>query len=167
MLFLIKPSISINNFYIILPAIAAILYGLIQVLTRKIGIKENALTLAFYFQLNFFITSLIIGLFFSDGVFSDSTDIIIVFLFRSWIIPSMSDVIIFVAIGFIHSIASYYISEAYCKSEASFIAPFEYFAVIMAVFWSFIFLNEKPTYDSIIGILIMIFTGSFIIYKKK
>ena len=51
----------------LLPLIAALAYAFLQILTRKIGIKDKASTMSFYIQAVFLVVCSAFGLLFGDG----------------------------------------------------------------------------------------------------
>ena len=58
---------DIPPFIYFLPVIAAVLYALMQIMTRKLSKSSKPAALAFYIQLTFVIFSLIFGFIFGDG----------------------------------------------------------------------------------------------------
>jgi len=133
---MLRPGFGLFNPASILPLVAALAYALVQIMTRKIGETENASTMAFYIQLNLVVVSSLMGLIFGDGHLADSSEPTLYYLFRPWTFPSLRDSMIIIGIGLTSGLAAYFISQAYRISKAGIIAPFEYVALPLSIFWS-------------------------------
>ena len=122
--------------------------------------------MTFYIQLNFVVVCSIIGLLFGGGEFADPSNPTIDFLLRAWTVPSWSDVLIMLVIGFFSGLGGYFISQAYRISEASVIAPFEYAALPLSFFWSITLFSELPDTLTWMGILLIVSGGILVFYKE-
>ena len=90
---------DIPPFIYFLPVIAAVLYALMQIMTRKLSKSSKPAALAFYIQLTFVIFSLIFGLIFGDGKLADvSSNTSLQFILKGWTFPKTSDLPYFVAL---------------------------------------------------------------------
>ena len=165
-LIVLRPSGDVFNPAGLLPLGAALAYALVHIMTRKLGRSEKASTMAFYIQLNFVIVCSIIGLLFGGGEFADPSNPTIDFLFRAWTVPSWSDVLIMLVIGFFSGLGGYFISQAYRISEASVVAPFEYAALPLSLFWSITLFSELPDTLTWMGILLIVSGGLLVFYKE-
>ena len=132
---IVKPGTSAFQVASLLPIVAAVLYATLHTLTRKIGGTESAATMAFYIQLTFVVTSAAVGLFMGNGWLAGNAHPSLEFLTRAWGGVDQGDYLLLAAIGVSSVAGGYFISQAYRLSEAAFVAPFEYVAMPMAVFW--------------------------------
>ena len=166
-LLILRPSFEAFNPATILPLIAAFSYAMVQIITCKLGEKEKASTMAFFVQLNLIVFSAVFGLFFGDGTFANPSQPIINFLFRVWILPSWIDGLIMCGLGLLNGIGIYFISQAYRNSRAIVIAPFEFVAIPLAIFWSIIIFGDWPDIVSWLGILLIAGAGLFTIFHEN
>ena len=166
-LLILRPSFEDFNPATILPLIAAFSYAMVQIITCKLGEKEKASTMAFFVQLNLIVFSAVFGLFFGDGTLANPSQPIINFLFRVWILPSWIDGLIMCGLGLLNGIGIYFISQAYRNSRAIVIAPFEFVAIPLAIFWSIIIFGDWPDIVSWLGILLIAGAGLFIIFHEN
>ena len=166
-LLILRPSFEAFNPATILPLIAAFSYAMVQIITCKLGEKEKASTMAFFVQLNLIVFSAVFGLFFGDGTLANPSQPIINFLFRGWILPSWIDGLIMCGLGLLNGIGIYFISQAYRNSRAIVIAPFEFVAIPLAIFWSIIIFGDWPDIVSWLGILLIAGAGLFIIFHEN
>ena len=166
-LLILRPSFEAFNPATILPLIAAFSYAMVQIITCKLGEKEKASTMAFFVQLNLIVFSAFFGLLFGDGTLANPSQPIINFLFRVWILPSWIDGLIMCGLGLLNGIGIYFISQAYRNSRAIVIAPFEFVAIPLAIFWSIIIFGDWPDIVSWLGILLIAGAGLFIIFHEN
>ena len=85
---------------------------------------------------------------------------------RAWIWPSLEDLPLFVLIGFVSAFGGFLISYAYRNSEAGVIAPFEYFAMPLAVFWGYIVFAHWPDRISFLGMTLIVGAGLYLIWRE-
>ena len=164
---ILRPGFEEFNPGYILPLVAALTYALVQILTGKMGENEKASSMAFYIQLIFIVVSSLFGLFFGDGHLADPSHPIINYLFRPWTIPSWVDGMIMIGIGLLSGVGAYFISQAYRISKGSVVAPFEYVALPLAIFWSITLFGDWPDMISWMGIVLIAGAGIFNVFRKK
>ena len=58
------------------------------------------------------------------------------------------------------------ISQAYRNSEAAFVAPFEYVAMPLSIFWGFLVFNTIPDLQSLGGMVMIIGSGLYIVWRE-
>jgi len=139
-----QAGIGVFNPAYMLPLVAALAYSLVQITTRKMGEAEKVSTMVFYIQLNFVFFSSLMGLIFGDGNLADQSQPIIFYLFRAWIVPTWPDLMIMFGLGLFSGLGAYFMSQAYRISKAGIIAPFEYVALPLSIFWSITIFGDWP-----------------------
>ena len=153
---------------LILPVLAALAYAVMQILTRKLGIATRASALALYVQAMFILVSLCFWAVAGDGRFAEGqTSEIMVFMFRPWIWPDPGDYKLFVLLGCVAAIIGYCLSQAYRLSEAATVAPFEYSALPLAVFWGWLIFGELPDVWGFVGIALIAGAGLFVFLRER
>ena len=162
-------SISdIPPFIYFLPVIAAVLYALMQIMTRKLSKSSKPAALAFYIQLAFVIFSLIFGLTFGDGKLADvSSNTSLQFIFKGWAFPKTSDLPYFFALGCLAAGVSYFMSKAYSTAAAASVAPFEYVLLPLSIFWGWTFFGDVPDLYIFIGIIFVVGSGLYVLIREK
>ena len=168
MLFIIKPGTISFDPISLFPLIAALFYTALHITTRKYGSQEKPITMGFYIQVCFLVTSLM----FASGFYLADFDVeqsnALKFLTGSWVSVSTFDLFhIFVGIAFPISIGGILVSYAYKNYEASFLAPFEYGALVIAVLSTYLIWNEIPDRLSLIGITLIMLSGIFVSLREK
>tara|TARA_B100001079_G_scaffold257856_1_gene255616 strand:- start:20 stop:907 length:888 start_codon:yes stop_codon:yes gene_type:complete len=164
---ILRPGFEEFNPGYILPLVAALAYALVQIITGKMGKNEKASSMAFYIQLIFIVVCSLFGLFFGDGHLADPSQPIINYLFRPWTIPSWVDGMIMIGVGLLSGVGAYFISQAYRISKGSVVAPFEYVALPLAIFWSITLFGDWPDMASWMGIVLIAGAGIFNVFSEK
>lgn len=150
----------------LLPLAAAFAYAMLNILTRKIGVAEKASTMAFYIQISFIAVSAAIGLAFGKGTYASPDRPLLDFLLRAWIWPPMDDLAIMTVVGLLNGVGGYLISQGYRVAEAGLLAPFEYIALPLAVFWGVLIWGDWPAITTWIGILLIAGGGLYVFYRE-
>lgn len=164
---IVRPGTDAFQVASLLPALAAVLYGAMHMVTRRIRDTESAATMTFYTIMVFLISSAIIGLFIGDGRYDTGTHPTLQFLLRVWAPVSAPDAWIIVMLGTAGVMGSWLISQAYRLSEAAFAAPFEYVAMPIAIFWGVMFFDTWPGPQTWIGIVLIIGAGLYMLWREN
>ena len=168
MLFIIKPGTISFELISIFPLIAALFYTALHIITRKYGSQEKPLTMGFYIQVCFLVTSLMFAGGFYLADFDTEHSNALTFLTGSWVSVSTFDMFhILVGIALPISIGGILVSYAYKNYEASFLAPFEYGALVIAVVSTYLIWNEIPDRLSLIGMILIMLSGIFVSLREK
>ncbi|MFS4581405.1 DMT family transporter [Phaeobacter sp. C3_T13_0] len=165
-LMIMRPGPGTFQAAAILPFLGACGYATLHVLTRRAGGSDKAATLSFYPTLGFLLVSASIGLATGDGRFATSDSVGLQFLLRAWIWPAPQDWILFFTVGIAGSVGGYLVSQAYRQCEAGLVAPFEYIAMPMAVFWGVLVFDEWPDGPVWIGSALIIGAGLISVWRE-
>lgn len=150
----------------ILVLISAACYASSHIMTRKMRDTESAATLSFYTQLGFLLVSAVMGLMFGDGHAAMAPDATFEFLFRPWVMPPMQDWWAFAGTGLAVGIGGLMMSQAYRTTEAALIAPFEYVAIPMAIFWGVVVFGTWPDATAWAGIALICGAGLYTLWRE-
>ncbi|MGI9356816.1 MAG: DMT family transporter [Rhizobiaceae bacterium] len=166
-LVIVRPGTGAFQPAALLPLVAAIAYATLHILTRKLGLAEKAAAMAFYIQLTFIVICGVIGLTLGDGRYGNSGDPSVDFLMRAWVWPPLGDMAIIVVAGIASAAGGYLISQAYRSAEASVIAPFEYVALPLSIFWGLTIFGEWPDGIAWLGIALIVASGLYAYSREK
>ena len=158
-LLIVRPGSAAFQWAVLLPAASALAYAGMHTMTRKMGMTESAATMAVYIQLTFITVCLAMGLVFGRGQFAGTGDPSLEFLLRAWAWPGPHELALFVAAGACSATGGYLLSQAYRSSAAGLVAPFEYSALVLALFWGFSIWGEVPGALSMAGIVLILSSG--------
>jgi len=165
-LVILRPGTSAFQLASLLPLSAAVFYAGLHIMSRTIGKTDSAATMSFYIQIVFIVVCIAIGLMVGDGRFGDQSDPSLAFLFRAWGWPPVTDIPLFIGIGFGVAMGGYFISQAYRVAEAGFVAPFEYIAMPLSILWGYLVFSEVPDLTTLLGAALIIGAGLFTVWRE-
>ena len=73
---------------------------------------------------------------------------------------------IIIGIGLISGLGAYFISQAYRITKAGIIAPFEYVALPLSIYWSITIFGDWPDIVSWLGIALIYGSGLYVIFSE-
>ena len=164
---IMQPGSAAFQVVAVLPLIAAFAYSTMTIMTRKLGMSEKASTMAFYMQMMFLFASSLMWLVAGDGRFSGGGNASSEFLLRAWVWPTPGDAWIIFAIGFSNAFGGYLIGQGYRMCAASVVAPFEFIAIPLSIFWGVVLWGEWPASTAWIGIAMILGGGLFVVYRES
>ena len=165
-LIIIRPGTEAFTPIALLPLLAATFYAALHMMTRVIRVTETAVTMGWYIQLMFLVVSIGVGLSIGDGRFDTGAGQTLSFLTRAWDWPADSAWFLLLLTGIGSALGGVLISQAYRLCEAALVAPLEYIAMPMAIFWGFVVFNELPDAVSWLGIVLIVGAGLFMIWRE-
>jgi drug/metabolite transporter (DMT)-like permease len=160
---MVRPDAESFTWSSVLPVLAAMTYASMQMITRKLGMRDTAGTMTFYMQIAFIIVSIFSGLIMGDGRFNNFDLPTLDFLFRSWRWPDSFDLMLMVACGLIVGCGGYLMSQSYRLAQASVVAPFEYTSLPFALVVGFVIWGDLPGQKDIIGTILIVGSGLLVV----
>ncbi len=127
---------------------AAIILALNVLIIRRLANTQSSIAFAFYGTVGGLIIS---------GMFS----------FQNFVSVPLEDLIIFVVCGIIGGIGGLCITGASKILESSEFAPIQYIQLVAGFIMGYLFFKDLPDTFEIIGSLIIVFSGLFIIYREN
>lgn len=163
-----EADLSVSRVVLALPVVAALMYALMQVLTRRLGVSASASALAFYLQSTFLVVSLSMFVIAGDGRFAEGVESeSLQFILRAWVVPPREDWLAILAMGCASGFIGYCLSAAYRLSQAATIAPFEYIGLPLAIFWGWAIFDEWPNLATWSGCALIIGAGLFVFLREQ
>ena len=127
---------------------AAIILALNVLIIRRLADNQSSIAFAFYGTMGGLVIS---------GMFS----------FQNFVSAPLTDVIIFIVCGIIGGIGGLCITGASKILESSEFAPIQYVQLVAGFIMGYLFFRDLPDTFEIIGSLIIVFSGLFIIYREN
>ncbi|MCP4982483.1 MAG: DMT family transporter [Gammaproteobacteria bacterium] len=167
-LIILSPRGEFNALAVSFAFIAAITYASQTIFTRFLGSHDHPLTIAFNAIFIFTCVSGVLTLLMFSGTISISSNHpSLAFFGRDWVMPGNVDLLLMLVIGLIAAIGFYCLSQAYCVSEASAIAPFEFTYILWALFFGYLLWNETPGPTTFAGIIVLVSSSLYIWYRER
>jgi len=85
---------------------------------------------------------------------------------RPWVFPSGFDLALMALCGLVAAFGFYALSQAYRVARVSTVAPFEYTGLPLAVLWGYIFWRDLPDGYTIVGALLVVGAGLFVLRQE-
>jgi drug/metabolite transporter (DMT)-like permease len=161
-----RPGDGVVSWPAVLVLVSAFCYASTHMMTVKMKATEGAFVLSFWVQIGFLTISTLMGLAVGDGHMAASADPSLAFLFRGWHWPPPADWPAFLGTGLAVATGGMMISQAYRLAPASTIAPFEYAAVPMAVFWGATVFGTWPDATGWLGIALIVGAGVYAVMRE-
>jgi drug/metabolite transporter (DMT)-like permease len=95
-----------------------------------------------------------------------SSVIALVSLPFGWVMPTPLQAVYLVGAGITGGLAQILLTESYRHAEMSVVAPFEYSSLIFSVAIGYVFFGDVPTVYMLVGGLIVVASGLFIIFRE-
>ncbi len=159
---------DIGRVSLLLPLAAAFCYSGMQVLTRKLGAHTAPSAMAVYIQAAFLVVSTLFFVIAGDGRFAEgATHPSVIFLLRAWVWPAPWDIPVFGLVGLMSALIGYFMAMAYRLGTASVVAPFEYGALPLAIFWGWMVFGEVPRPAVWLGIALIAGAGLYVFSRER
>ena len=158
---IIHETSSLSSFGIYLAFGSALTHAALALILRKIGKTEHPATTALIHNL---VTSIVITfsiIFFGTKFFGKTGDYGIEIL-----ITPNNIFYTLISLGVIGSFVQYLMAQSYKYAEATILVTLRYLAIPLATFFGYVIWGEIPTYNQIIGGLIVIGSCLLITYRE-
>jgi drug/metabolite transporter (DMT)-like permease len=167
-LVMLRPGTSAVEPAALLPILGALSYALAAVLTRRLGGTDSGSSMAFYAMAFYVVASATVGAAIGTGRFAGSSGYSALdFLLRPWVIPPWPDLGLMALCGLVAGLGFYLVTQAYRLAEAATVATFEYIAVPLSVLWGFLFWRELPGPYSILGMVLVVSSGLYVLRRES
>jgi drug/metabolite transporter (DMT)-like permease len=164
---MLKPGSQMADPASLMALLAALLYAIGSIITRKLGKTDSGISLAFYPTVMYIVFSATLSIALSRMSATDQSHPSVAFLLHEWQLPSQGDFLLLLAIGLIAATGFYFLSQAYRLGSPAAIAPFEYISVPLGVLGGYIFWKDVLGLQSIIGMVLIVGSGLYIFGSKK
>ncbi len=132
----------------VLVLLGAVCAALAQIYIRKLVQTEQTSAIVFYFSLTSTLLSLLTVPF-------------------GWVIPGGTETVLLVLAGLIGGLAQIFLTSAYRFADASVVAPFDYASMLFAIAIGYVFFDEVPTTQMLIGAALIVLAGIIIIIRER
>lgn len=127
---------------------SAALRALAHVHIRRLVQSEATAAVVFYFSLTATVFSLLSAPF-------------------GWVWPDPATAAMLVGAGLIGGVAQILLTSSYRHAEAALLAPFDYASILFALLIGYSVFDEVPTYQTLLGSVIIIGAGVLIIWRER
>jgi len=163
----LNPDFNNFNYLSLLPIMCAFCYSLSMIIIRKTSDKDSVYTQTFTFYFGAIIFSIIFYFIIGDGQYNTSNHPASQFIFREWFVDLKSSILFMVTTGVTATAAFLLLFTAYRIASPAVVSPFEYSILLWSPLIGWIYFNEIPSLNTVIGILIIVSSGIYIFIREK
>ena len=163
----LNPDFNNFNYLSLLPILCAFCYSLSMIIIKKTSVKDSVYTQTFTFYFGAIIFSTIFYFLIGDGQYNTSDHPASQFIFREWFVDLESSILFMVATGLTATVAFLLLFTAYSIASPAVVSPFEYSILLWSPLIGWIYFNEIPSLNTVIGIIIIVSSGIYIFMREK
>ena len=163
----LNPDFSNFNYLSLLPILCAFCYSLSMIIIKKTSDKDSVYTQTFTFYIGAIILSIIFYFVIGDGQYNTSNHPASQFIFREWFVDFNSNILLMTATGVTATIAFFCLFTAYSIASPAVVSPFEYSILFWSPLVGWLYFDEIPSLNTVIGILIIVSSGVYIFMREK
>ena len=164
---ILNPNFSNFDYLSLTPILCAFCYSLSIIIIKKTSEKDSVYTQTFTFYFGAIIISSIFYFFIGDGQYNTSNHPASQFIFREWFENLEASMLLMIATGFTASAAFLLLFTAYSIASPAVVSPFEYSILLWSPLIGWVYFNEIPSLNTVIGILIIVSSGIYIFMREK
>jgi S-adenosylmethionine uptake transporter len=144
----LSPNSENFNPEILIFVASAMAFAILDIINKKFVIKESMISMLFYSAI---VTALLA----------------LPFALQYWLAPTMEEIALLFILGASANLILFFLLKAFAVADATALAPYRYFELIVSAIIAYIVFNEIPTEETLWGALIIIPSTLFIIYSEK
>ncbi|GAB4163309.1 MAG: S-adenosylmethionine uptake transporter [Rickettsiaceae bacterium] len=144
----LNPNASDFNPEVLVFVAAAVAFAVLDIINKKFVIKETMISMLFYSAI---ITAVLA----------------FPFALQNWIQPTAMELALLFVLGASANLILFFLLKAFALADATALAPYRYFELIVSAIIAYIVFEELPTKATILGSLVVIPSTLFIIYSEK
>ena len=163
----LNPDFSNFNYLSLLPILCAFCYSLSMIIIKKTSDKDSVYTQTFTFYIGAIILSIIFYFIIGDGQYNTSNHPASQFIFREWFVDFNTNILLMAATGVTATLAFLFLFTAYSIASPAVVSPFEYSILFWSPLVGWLYFNEIPSLNTVIGILIIVSSGIYIFMREK
>ena len=163
----LNPDFSNFNYLSLLPILCALCYSLSMIIIKKTSDKDSVYTQTFTFYIGAIIISIIFYFIIGDGQYNVSDHPASQFIFREWFVDFNSNILLMTATGVTATLAFLFLFKAYSIASPAVVSPFEYSILFWSPLVGWLYFDEIPSLNTVIGILIIVSSGIYIFMREK
>ena len=163
----LNPDFSNFNYLSLLPILCALCYSLSMIIIKKTSDKDSVYTQTFTFYIGAIIISIIFYFIIGDGQYNVSDHPASQFIFREWFVDFNSNILLMTATGVTATLAFLFLFTAYSIASPAVVSPFEYSILFWSPLVGWLYFDEIPSLNTVVGILIIVSSGVYIFMREQ
>lgn len=166
-LLIIRPGSASFNIGSVFTLVSVLFYALAVIFTRRLQATDSSATMAYYSSLVYLAIALLLTpITIAIGEVPNAHPSI-AFLLHDWRLPTLLDGTIMCGLGLVWAGFTCFLARAYSLAQASVAAPFEYLSLPINIMWGFVIWQEIPTLTTVVGALLTLLSGLYILVREQ
>jgi drug/metabolite transporter (DMT)-like permease len=165
-LIILQPGSALFEPTALLSLLAAFLYGVAALMTRRLGNTDSASVMTFYTMGVYLLGATVLAVALHLVGIKTATHPSLQFLVRPWVLPSLTDLLLMGSCGVIAAVAMTLLTHAYRIAQANLVTSFEYSGVLWAPLWGFLFFSELPRWTTMMGAVLVVGSGLLVLHSQ-
>ncbi|CAO5679029.1 MAG: Riboflavin transporter [Holosporales bacterium] len=145
LIYIVQPHTNDFQLLSLIPMGAAILFAILDIVTKKMVVGEKTLALLFYFGIG-------------------TTFLMLPFSIYHWITPNINELLWLFLLGFGGNMIQVCLFFAFSATEASALAPFRYVEFVISITFGYFFFSQIPTLHTLLGSAVIIVSSLYLYY---
>ncbi len=166
-LYILQPGTEMFRVVVALPLFSALCYALVPILTRRIGVREHAVTIAVYASFSQFALCLAGSLLAALLARQTEADELTYVLARDWRWPTVADFFLMLLSGLVFTVGLLSITQAYRIAAVGTVAPFEYAYLVWASLLGFLAFGDVPDARALLGGGAVVCSGLYVMHRER
>ena len=138
-----------------------------MIIIKKTSAKDSVYTQTFTFYIGAIIISSVFYFIIGDGQYNTTNHPASQFIFKEWFVNLEVSMLLMITTGITASVAFLLLFSAYSIASPSVVSPFEYSILLWSSLSGWIFFNEIPKLNTVLGISIIVTSGIYIFLREK
>ena len=164
---ILNPNFDDFDYFSLSPILCAFCYALSMIIIKKTSKKDSVYQQMFQFYIGAMIISIIFYFFIGDGRYDTINNPAAQFIFREWFSNLEFSLIYMIILGFTAAVAFLLVFSAYRIASPAVVSPFEYSILVWSTLSGWIFFNEVPKINTLIGMCLIVGGGIYIFIREK
>ena len=164
---ILNPNFDDFDYLSLTPILCAFCYSLSMIIIKKTSEKDDVYSQMFQFYLGAIIISTIFYFFMGDGQYNKIDNPAAQFIFREWFSNLEFTLIYMIFLGCTAAAAFLFVFSAYRVASPAVVSPFEYSILIWSTLSGWIFFNEIPRINTLVGMFLIVVGGIYIFVREK
>lgn len=166
-LVMLRPGMDVFEPAAAIGILSALLFAIGHLTTRRLGTTRSAAVLAVHQNAMYILTAGALASVLGWGSLELGGHPSLSYLTRAWVMPTPLDALLMLGIGLSTGLLFLLFTLAYRLADSSFVAPFEYSAMLWAVLLGWLVLGEVPDLLALCGIGLILAAGLFMLLMDR
>lgn len=166
-LFIARPEMGQINIFYFLPVTVALIYGISMIITKLTAEKDTVFQQMIVMYFITAVLSGIAGLVMGDGSWISPERAGIQFMTHAWQFGEHVTLLTLLGISIVGTFGFLLLHSAYRIADPAIVSPFEYTGLLPAIIFGYLFWDDIPAVNELIGMSLIVGAGIYLLYRER